>query len=140
MTRKGNKKSTPRKRGAQSNNVNAVKHGLYSKRFQRISGTPIIDLQDVDVEAELQLLRVMISRHLAVRAEAPPLSPQESLTDLRVISFAIARLASLLRLQKNMPADAEVTESWLHDLLNRIVDPALSTGVEENEKGENKDV
>jgi len=36
-----------------------------------------------------------------------------------------------------MPADAEVTESWLHDLLNKIADPALSTGVEEN--GENKD-
>jgi hypothetical protein len=130
MTAKRKKKGTARKRGAQTHNVNAIKHGLYSKRFQRLSGTPLIDLQEADVEAELQLLRVMISRHLAIRAETPPLTPQESLTDLRVISFAVARLVSLLRLQKSIPADAGVTEAWLQDLLKKIADPSTS-----NEKG-----
>ena len=128
MSKKNRQKHPVRKRGAQTNNTNAIKHGLYSKRLQRLSGTPIVDLQAPDVEAELQLLRVMISRHLAVRAETPPLTPQETLTDLRVISFAIARLASLLRLQKNMPADAEVTESWLQDLLKKF--PGDSTQME----------
>jgi len=135
MSKKNRQKHPVRKRGAQTNNTNAIKHGLYSKRLQRLSGTPIVDLQAADVEAELQLLRVMISRHLAVRADTPPLTPQETLTDLRVISFAIARLASLLRLQKNMPADAEVTEAWLQDLLKKFPGDSI-----QKEKGGNDEI
>lgn len=54
------KKTTGKKPGAQSNNKNAQKHGFYSKDFttdqkKRLDGQTVID-----VEAEINLIRVML--------------------------------------------------------------------------------
>lgn len=107
----------PRKRGAQVRNYNAFKHGLYSKRFKPLTTKALADLNIGNVEEEIQVIRIMIARHLEMRVNNPPSSAEESLTDLRVISFAVARLASLMRLHKNLPAELPDEEDWMDNLL-----------------------
>src|SRR5665648_13935 len=94
-----------RSRGGQACNHNAFKHGLYSSRISPLSRETLANIDTGNIEEEIHIIRVMLSRHLKMRASQPPTSPEETLTDLRVISFAIARIASLLRLRKNMPSE-----------------------------------
>ena len=63
----------------------------------------------------------MIARHLAMRGKNPASSAEESLTDLRIISFAVARVASLMRLSKNLPADNLDSQDWMDDLLGNAL-------------------
>jgi hypothetical protein len=107
-----------RKRGAQFRNANAYKHGLYSQRLKALSSQGLTDMNDGNVEEEIQLVRLMIARHLEMRVKHPASSAEESLTDLRVISFATARLASLVRLARNMPAELPDSDDWMEDLLD----------------------
>jgi len=108
---------SPRKRGAQFRNTNAYKHGFYSKKLNTYTQKTLTDLNNDNVEEEIHLVRTMIARHLKMRASNPPSSAEESLTDLRVISFAVARVASLMRLSKNLPADLPDSDDWMDDLL-----------------------
>jgi len=116
MTEKVNK-NIPRKRGAQFRNTNAYKHGYYSKRLNSFTEKTLADLNNGNVEEEIHLVRTMIARHLEMRAANPSSSAEESLTDLRVISFAVARVASLMRLSRNLPADLPDSDDWMEDLL-----------------------
>ena len=116
MTDEDNK-NTPRKLGAQFRNTNAYKHGFYSKRLNSFTEKTLADLNNDNVEEEIQLVRTMIARHLEMRATHPSSSAEESLTDLRVISFAVARVASLMRLSRNLPADLPDSDDWMDDLL-----------------------
>jgi hypothetical protein len=111
------KHNAPRRRGAQTHNYNAFKHGLYSKRFSPLSAEALANLDISNVEEEIQVIRIMIARHLEMRVNNPPSSAEESLTDLRVISFAVARLASLMRLRKNLPEELPESDDWMDDLL-----------------------
>lgn len=123
MTSSPRKHGPSRKRGAQIHNYNAFKHGLYSKRFQRLTTEALADLNKGNVEEEIQVVRIMIARHLEMRLTNPPSSAEESLTDLRVISFAVARLASLMRLKRNLPAEEGVvySENWMEELMDDII-------------------
>ena len=117
---KSNHKSR-RKRGAQFRNPNAYKHGFYSKRLKSLSQKTLAELNEGNVEEEIQLVRTMIARHLEMRTTHPTSSAEESLTDLRVISFAVARVASLMRLSKNLPVELPDSDDWMDDLLNDVL-------------------
>ena len=112
---------SPRKRGAQTNNTNALKHGFYSKRLNTLTEKALSQINTGNVEEEINLVRTMIARHLAMRGKNPASSAEESLTDLRVISFAVARVASLMRLSKNLPADNLDSQDWMDDLLGNAL-------------------
>jgi len=129
-----------RKRGGQSGNHNALKHGFYSSRLNPLRATvgaspaspgvapvnaEVPNVQDID--NEISLIRTLISRHLELRQAHPAASPEESLTDLRVISFSVARLTSLVRLRANSPADslaksAQIgkNDDWLRDIMEEF--------------------
>jgi len=117
-------KLTPpsRKRGAQQGNTNALKHGIYAHHLNSLTSADLSGFSNRQTAEEIQVIRVMISRHLQMRKNNPPRSPEETLTDLRVVSFAIGRLASLMRLQHNLPDDENLaySENWLEELLNDI--------------------
>ena len=134
MTQKVNK-NTPRKRGAQLGNLNAFKHGLYAKpshdtgnHKDRPAPAPpqspatLADFSGLNTTAEARMIRVMLARHLEMRAAHPSTTPEETLTDLRVISFAVARFASLIRLQRNFQSekDACYSENWMEEMLAKI--------------------
>lgn len=118
MSDNKNTHNSRRKRGAQVRNLNAYKHGLYSKRLNALSLQSLAEVKEGSVEEEIQLIRLMIARHMEVRTRQPASSAEESLTDLRVISFAAARLASLIRLSKNLPYELSDSDDWMEDLLN----------------------
>jgi hypothetical protein len=109
---------SPRKRGAQPHNYNAYKHGLYSKYLNTLNLESLNQISSENIAQEIQIIRVMLKRHLEMRRTHPPQSPEETLTDLRVISFAEARLASLMRLYKNLPAEVGETTDWIDDIMN----------------------
>ena len=83
-----------------------------------MSSEALNGLNEGHIEEEIQVVRLMIARHLEMRAKHPATSAAESLTDLRVISFATARLASLIRLAKNLPVELPDSDDWMDDLLN----------------------
>jgi len=112
----------PGKRGGQPHNTNALKHGIYSQRLAALAPAELTGFSTDHTTDEIQVIRVMIARHLKMRKEHPPQSSEETLTDLRVISFAVGRLASLMRLQRNLPAEDNIpySENWLEELLNDL--------------------
>jgi hypothetical protein len=87
-------------RGAQKGNLNALKHGFYSRLFQT---NETIDL-DVDetssLEHEITLLRVMIRRTMDLADGIDDL--REATRVLDALGAAAGRLANLLRAQKSL--------------------------------------
>ena len=87
----------PRQRGAQRGNVNAVKSGFYSKRFQ--GG----ELDDLDMELregltdEIALMRIMMRRVLDAANEEKKREPL--METLSTLGTASTKLAILLRTQ-----------------------------------------
>jgi len=114
--------SSHRKRGAQLGNTNALKHGIYAHHLNSLAPSDLTGFSNTKTAEEIQVIRVMISRHLQMHKNNPPRSPEETLTDLRVVSFAIGRLASLMRLQCNLPAEENLaySENWLEELLHDL--------------------
>jgi len=113
---------SPRKRGAQLGNTNALKHGIYALHLNSLTPADLTGFSTDHTADEIQVIRVMIARHLQMRKDHPPETSAETLTDLRVISFAIGRLASLMRLQRNLPAEESLaySENWLEELLHDL--------------------
>ena len=110
--------SKNRKRGAQIGNMNALKHGLYSQKLSALNPAALDEVSNGNVVTEIHMIRTMLARHLQMRQAHPPKSPEETLTDLRVISFAVARLASLIRLARHLPPeDLPDSDDWMDNLL-----------------------
>ena len=113
-----------RKRGAQIGNLNALKHGHYSKKIYALDVDAVAELLSHDLVEEARVIRAMLSRHLHMRQAQPPQSPDETLTDLRVISFAVGRLTSIVRLAHNLPpeeAESGYSENWMEELMDEIL-------------------
>jgi hypothetical protein len=89
----------PRKRGAPRGNTNALKHGYYSRRFQRIE---LKDMQDglLDhLNDEIALLRVTM-RRVFEQADA---SNDRWPETLDILARASSRPPSLVRVQTFIP-------------------------------------
>lgn len=99
-----------RSRGGQPGNVNAVKHGFYSRRFRDIEAADLEGALQDGLGDEIALMRVMIRRVFEyANEEAGDLgssgkSPSECLAAwsgaLSALGAASTRLAGLLRTQK----------------------------------------
>jgi hypothetical protein len=85
-------KPRQRKRGGQPGNVNALKHGRYSRRLSEPSA-------EADLEEEIILLRTLV-RRISEMAEGPDVELAALLKALNVIGATIDRLARLLKVQK----------------------------------------
>ena len=113
---------TPRKRGGQPGNTNALKHGFYSRRFTTLEHNDLESTLDDDLQSEVEMLRVQIRRVFDRSSEIDNLEQATYL--LRILALAVGRLAALLRVQSLYglsPADE-------HQL---AFDEALSELVEE---------
>ena len=60
-TSKGKPKSK-RKRGAQPNNKNALRHGFYANKFTADENSRLDNQQPTDLTAEIALMRVYVDR------------------------------------------------------------------------------
>src|SRR3990172_9174511 len=80
-----------RKRGAQSGNRNAYKHGFYTHAFQASDQLEISSPGRGWLQDEINLLRVLIANIAQDIQPAQNLSFQENISALYTVSLALAR-------------------------------------------------
>jgi hypothetical protein len=110
----------PRKRGAQPNNTNALKHGYYSPRLQ--SALPDLDLsRDPGLTEEIEMLRSCIRRFFEMSLQVEDLDRFSSI--LNALSAAVYRLSALLRTQHvlGLGGDSDL-RLFLDNLLAEVKD------------------
>jgi hypothetical protein len=110
-------KATPRTRGAQPGNTNALKHGFYSRRFRNLEADDL-DVALLDgLQDEIALIRVVI-RRVFERASEEELDLDQLTRSLAVLGRASTQLANLLRTQKIISgADESLFTSALREAL-----------------------
>jgi len=95
------KPNLKRKSGGQPGNLNAFKHGFYSRRFRALEISDLSSVLTDDLDDEIALLRVIIRRVFEMADKEA-----ETLTDwqfaLSTLGAASTRLAGLLRTQQVM--------------------------------------
>lgn len=90
------KKPDPaRKRGGQSGNRNAYKHGFYTRAYQKSEQLAISSSREDCVQDEINLIRVLVAKIAQDIQPAQNLSFQENISALHTVSLALARLDSL---------------------------------------------
>ncbi len=87
-------------RGAPKGNLNALKHGYYSRLFHSMESTDLENAPSGNLENEIALLRVMIRRTMELADGIDDL--REATRVLSALGAAAGRLAILLRAQKSL--------------------------------------
>jgi hypothetical protein len=102
-----------RKRGGQSGNQNALKHGFYSSIFKASERRLLAEMPITDLSAEIELIRVTSKRFLeALSASKGELDFETHLSALRLVNLSAHSIASLLRAQSlTALADPETLEA-----------------------------
>ena len=91
--------SRPRRlRGAPLDNLNALKHGFYARKFRQADLVDLADTQFKGLNEEMNMLRVHMRTIIEQSANAANLL--EYLETLRVLSLAATSLARLAKTQK----------------------------------------
>ncbi len=110
------KRGPTRKRGAQSGNRNAYKHGFYAHAFQASDQLEISSPGQGQLRDEINLLRVLIANIAQDIQPAQNLSFQENISALYTVSLALARLDSLRRTNNWLQAPAASDERLINVL------------------------
>jgi hypothetical protein len=88
-----------RSRGGQPGNINAIKHGFYSRRFRDLEAKDLETVPVEGLEGEIALMRVMIRRVFDYANDNA--GDLEGWTGtLSALGAASTRLAGMLRTQK----------------------------------------
>jgi hypothetical protein len=99
----------PNTRGAPKGNLNALKHGFYSRLFRADESNDLADNGCDSLEHEITLLRVMIRRTMQLADGIDDL--KEATRVLNALGAAAGRLANLLRTQKSLkPSRTQVAD------------------------------
>ena len=92
------KTSTPRRRGAQPGNKNALRHGFYSAHFTGEEKTALDVISERDLESEIIMARVAARQMFKLFKQEAVAALKAQLFDL--LTTANVKLATLLRTQK----------------------------------------
>ncbi|MGE5123325.1 MAG: hypothetical protein ACM3H7_02320 [Acidobacteriaceae bacterium] len=87
-------------RGAPKGNLNALKHGFYSRLFHASESSELATDQLTSLENEIKLLRIMIRRTMELADGIDDL--REATRVLDALGAASTRLSALLRIHKNL--------------------------------------
>lgn len=99
----------PKARGAPKGNLNALKHGFYSRLFRADETNELADDGSNSLEHEITLVRVMIRRTMQLADGIDDL--KEATRVLDALGVAAGRLANLLRTQKSLkPSRSQVAD------------------------------
>lgn len=89
-----------KKRGGQTNNKNAYKHGFYSKHFNQFESKALSEIPLSSVTDMIDLMRVSTGRFMeAYTTSLEELDFKSRLAALRAVSMAAGCIASLERIQ-----------------------------------------
>ena len=119
-----------RLRGAPLNNLNALKHGFYARKFRQAD---LVDLAESDFKGlneEMTMLRVFMRGVIEQSSSASGLT--QSIEILRVLSLAAASLTRMARTQKYLDSGGP---GHYEQLLNQAI---AETVAELQKKGEKK--
>ncbi len=106
-----------RKRGGQPGNLNALKHGFYSKHFQK---SELKDLEEIgDLQEEIQMMRVVTRRLLQAAKTCKDVGELSNL--LNTLGLASTRVAGLMKAQKFLGGDQDNTL----DVISAAIDDVL---------------
>ena len=89
--------TTKRPRGAPPGNINALKHGFYSRQFRKMELDDLEAMLDAGLDSEINMLRVSTRRVLELADGNDDLDTGIKL--LTVLGITSTRLANLLRAQ-----------------------------------------
>jgi hypothetical protein len=102
---------TPKRpRGAPPGNLNALKHGFYSRQFRKLETADLDTMLEEGLESEINLLRVVTRRVFDMAANIATL--EEGYALLSVLSDASLRLASILRTQSILNGNPHDDNAW----------------------------
>jgi hypothetical protein len=119
--------SPKRRRGGQTGNQNARKHGYYSSRYPASAqdeGNPL----SIDLQAEIDLIRASIQRVIAL---GEPQTYREAVDYLRALSLAATALSRLVRTHRYVNPALDP-----RDELTRDIKQALKEVYSKIESGE----
>jgi len=103
-----------RKRGAPAGNINALKHGFFSQRFNK---GELVDLQSIpesSIAEEIAMMRVITRRVIDLVENGA--SSEEVLDFYKVIGRMCMQISTLLRTQKILSAGEHSEENLLTHL------------------------
>ena len=106
-----------KKPGALRGNLNALKHGYYSRLFRSSEHDELPDDLS-NLEHEIKLLRVMMRRTMQLADGIQDL--KEAIRALDALGAAASRLASLLRTQKHLMGDRSPAADEISDAIQQI--------------------
>ena len=134
------KYKSKKKRGAQPGNLNALKHGFYSRQFQE---RELMDLEEIDAEGldnEIAMLRVMMRRLMERVNHCEDLEQLNAVVG--TLGMASSRLASMLRtesfLDKKPGIEDEISRG-LHEAAIKLGIIKAEDGNDENEDEEDNE-
>jgi hypothetical protein len=110
---------SPRRRGGQPGNNNALKHGFYSSKFPAGVRKDLAEYTFSGLTEEIELLRVYIRSLVELTAKLDDVD--RAIAVVRTLGFATTSITRLLRIQKQMFAQDESS-----DLLNQWIDAELA--------------
>jgi hypothetical protein len=111
-----------RKPGAQPGNLNALKHGFYSKHFRNAENADLDILLIEGLADEITMLRVVTRRVLELANGMDDLEAGINL--LGALGLASTRLAGLLKVQKMLGGESD-------NEISKAISIALSEVIEE---------
>jgi hypothetical protein len=97
---------TPRRRGAQPGNKNALKHGFYARSFSNLEDRDLQTVAASDLTSEIAMLRVALRRVFDSSSAAT--DPDTAHAALTVLGQSASRLAGLLRNQRLLEGSSSV--------------------------------
>lgn len=108
-----------RTRGGQPGNINAIKHGFYSRRFRDLEAEDLETVPVEGLEGEIALMRVMIRRVFDYANDNA--GDLEGWTGtLSALGAASTRLAGMLRTQKLFAGSKSDALSALSQALGEV--------------------
>jgi len=117
-TEKNVSMKSKRKRGAQPNNLNAFRHGFYSRLFQPLEAEDLEDMLNTGLEDEIAMLRVVTRRTFELANQGTDID--EAIKALGAMGLASIRLSRLLKAQQEL-GEGDEALSALSTALNDIL-------------------
>ena len=114
-----------RKRGGQPGNLNALKHGFYSRQFK---DSEILDLEAIladGLDDEIAMLRVTMRRYFEVVQGVNDIDVLAN--TVGIMGIAATRLAGLLRIKKLLGGGDD--DEWLRTINQAIADVSEEFGL-----------
>lgn len=110
--------SPKRHRGAQPGNINALKHGFYTRRFNQ---TDLADLESTDYHGlmeEIAIIRLYARRLIELENQSTDITQVANI--LRILCLASLTITRLVKTSQFLQSSGNSTDSDLHMALEHL--------------------